>query len=155
MTSFGSGEKSVIYRLDIIFSTTHVAQLMVSKSTSSARGIFVGIRGGISEEVYQTSYHVRKLKNGNGWLFLCDTWSRYLEKLQFILTKTCQISNLRSQNVSIEILSDLVWKDVAEFSDNFFHFQYATLEMFKRALNNYSVLKLRFFNQHPHFCNLL
>ena len=31
MTSFGSGEKSVIYRLDIIFSITHVAQLMVSK----------------------------------------------------------------------------------------------------------------------------
>ena len=31
MTSFDSGEKSVIYRLDIIFSTTHVAQLMVSK----------------------------------------------------------------------------------------------------------------------------
>ena len=31
MTSFGSGEKSVIYRLDIIFSVTRVAQLMVSK----------------------------------------------------------------------------------------------------------------------------
>ena len=31
MTLFGSGEKSVIYRLDIIFSITHVAQLMVSK----------------------------------------------------------------------------------------------------------------------------
>ena len=31
MASFGSGEKSVIYRLDIIFSITHAAQLMVSK----------------------------------------------------------------------------------------------------------------------------
>ena len=66
-----------------------------------------------------------------------------------------QISNLRNQDVSKEILSDLVRKDVAEFSDKFSHFQYATLEMFKAALNNYSMLKLRFFNQHPHFCNVL
>ena len=29
-------------------------------------------------------------------------------------------------------------------SDKFSHFQYATLEMFKAALNNYSMLKLRF-----------
>ena len=31
MALFGSGEKSVIYRLDIIFSIAHVAQLMMSK----------------------------------------------------------------------------------------------------------------------------
>ena len=31
MTSFGSGEKSVIYRLDIIFSITHLVQFMVSE----------------------------------------------------------------------------------------------------------------------------
>ena len=62
-----------------------------------------------------------------------------------MLTETRQqISNLRSQDVSKEILTDLVRKDVAEFSDKFFHFQYATLEMFKGALNNYSMLKLRF-----------
>ena len=72
-----------------------------------------------------------------------------------MLTETRQISNLRSQYVSKEILSDLVRKNVAEFSDKFFHFQYATLEMFKGALNNYSVLQLRFFNHHPHFCNVL
>ena len=78
-----------------------------------------------------------------------------MEKLQFMLMETRQISNLRNQDVSKEILSDLVRKDVAEFSDKFSHFQYATLEMFKAALNNYSVLKLRFFNQHPHFCNVL
>ena len=47
----------------------------------------------ISEEGCQTSYHVRKLKNGNGWLFLCDTWARCLEKLQFMLMETPQISN--------------------------------------------------------------
>ena len=128
---------------------------MCQRSTCSARGIFVDIRRGISEERYQTSYHVRKLKNGNGWLFLCDTWLRYLKKLQFMLTETRQISNLRSQDVSKEILSDLVRKNVAEFSDKFFHFQYATRDMCKGALYNYSMLKLRFFNQHPHFCNVL
>ena len=41
-----------------------------------------------------------------------------------------------------EVLSDLVRKDVPKFS----HFQYRTLEiLIKAALNNYSVLKLRFF----------
>ena len=115
----------------------------------------MNIRGGISKEGYQTSYHVRKLKNGNGSLFLYDTWSRYLEKLQFMLTEMRQISNLRSQDVSTEILLDLLRKDVAELSDKFSHLQYASLEMFKRALNNYSILKLCFFNQHPHFCNIL
>ena len=63
----------------------------------------------------------------------CDTWLRYLKKLQFMLTETRQISNL-SQDVSKEILSDLVRKNVAEFSDKFFHLQYATLEMFKGVL---------------------
>ena len=115
--------------------------------------MFVDIRRGISEERYQTSYHVRKLKNGNGLLFLCDTWLRYLKKLQFMLTETRKISNL-CQDVSQEILSDLVMKNVAEFSDKFFHFQYATLEMFKGALNNYTMLKL-LFNQHPPLCNVL
>ena len=61
-----------------------------------------------------------------------------------MLTETRQISNLRSQDVSKEILSDLVRKNVAKFSDKFFHFQYATWEMCKRALNNYSLLKFRF-----------
>ena len=70
-----------------------------------------------------------------------------------MLTKTRQISNL-SQGVSKEILSDLVRKNVVEFSDKFFHFQYATLEMFKGVLNNYKILKLHF-NQHPPFCNVL
>ena len=104
---------------------------MCRRSTCSARGIFVDIHRGISEERYQISYSFRKLKNGNGRLFLCDTWLRYLKKLQFMLTETRQISNLRSQDVSKEILSDLVRKNVAEFSDKFFHFQYATREMCK------------------------
>ena len=72
-----------------------------------------------------------------------------------MLTETRQISNLRSQDVSMEILSDLVRKNVAEFSDKFLHFQYATRDMCKGALYNYSMLKLRFFNQQPHFCNVL
>ena len=124
---------------------------MCQRSTCFARGIFVDIRRGILEERYQTSYHVRKLKNSNGWLFLCDTWLRYLKKLQFMLTETHQISNLRSQDVSKEVLSDLVRKNAAEFSDKSFHFQYATLEMLKGALNDYSMLKL-LLNQHPPFC---
>ena len=66
-----------------------------------------------------------------------------------MLTETRQIPNLRSQELSKEILLNLVRKDVAEFSDKFLHFQYATLEMFKGALNNYSMLKLRsFINTH-------
>ena len=62
-----------------------------------------------------------------------------------MLPESRQISNLRSQDVSMEILSNLVRKNVAEFSDKFFHFQYATREMCKEALNNYSMLKLRCF----------
>ena len=62
-----------------------------------------------------------------------------------MLTETHEISNLRSQDVSKEILSDLVRKNVAEFSYKFFHFYYATREMCKGTLNNYSELKLRFF----------
>ena len=71
-----------------------------------------------------------------------------------MLIETHQISNLRSQDASKEILSDLVRKNVAKFSDKFFNFQYATQEMVKEALNNYSMLKL-LFNQHPPFCNVL
>ena len=78
-----------------------------------------------------------------------------MEKLQFMLTEMHQISNLRSQDVSMMILSDLVRKDVAEFIDKFSHFQYAVLEIFKAALNNYSMLKSCSFNPHPHFCNAL
>ena len=52
-------------------------------------------------------------------------------------TETPQISNLRSQDFSTEILSDLVRKDVSEFNDKFYHFQYATLEMFKGSFYNY------------------
>ena len=96
---------------------------MCQRSTCSVRGIFVDVGRGISEERYQTSYHVRNLKNGNGWLFLCDTWLTYLKKLQFMVTETHQISNLRSQGVSEEILSDLVRKMLPSLK--FFHFQYA------------------------------
>ena len=53
-----------------------------------------------------------------------------------MLTDMRQISNLRMR------------KNVAEFRVKLSHFQYATWEMCKGALNNYSMLKLRFFNQH-------
>ena len=45
------------------------------------------------------------------------TLGRDMDKLQFMPTETRQISNLRSQDVSKEILSDLVRKDLTEFSD--------------------------------------
>ena len=61
---------------------------------------------------------------------------------------------LEEPRCSKEILSDLSRKNVAECDDQLFHFQYATLEMFKGALNNYSMLKL-LFNQHPPFFNVL
>ena len=52
---------------------------------------------------------------------------------------TRQISNLRSQDVSKEILSDLRRKDVAEFNDKFYHFQYATLAMFNAKITFFSL----------------
>ena len=60
-----------------------------------------------------------------------------------------QISNLRSQDASKEILSDLVRKDVAEFNDKFYHFQYAVLERFKGAFNNLFNTKITFFSSTP------
>ena len=60
----------------------------------------------------------------------------------------------RRMEISKKMLLDIVRKNVVEFSDKFFHFQYATLEMFKGALNNYSMLKL-LFKQHPPSCNAL
>ena len=58
MALFGSGEKSVIYRLDIIFSIAHVAQLMVSKMNFSASGLLVNIRRGIPN--FMTRQEVKK-----------------------------------------------------------------------------------------------
>ena len=40
-----------------------------------------------------------------------------------MLTETRQISNLRSQDISKEILLDLVKKNIAVFTDKFFHFK--------------------------------
>ena len=47
-----------------------------------------------------------------------------------MLKETGQISNLKSKDVSKEILLDLMRENVTEFSDKFFHFQYTTLEKF-------------------------
>ena len=49
-----------------------------------------------------------------------------------MLTETHQISNLKSQGVSEEILSDLVRKNVAKFK--VFPFPVCTWEMCKEAL---------------------
>ena len=44
-------------------------------------------------------------------------------------TEKCQISNFGSEDFSKEILTDLFRKDVAEFNNMFYHFEYATMEM--------------------------
>ena len=59
-------------------------------------------------------------------------------------TETRQISNLRSEDISKGIQSDLVRKDVTDFNDKFYHFQNATPEMFEGASTNYSMLISRF-----------
>ena len=43
-------------------------------------------------------------------------------ELQFMLMEMREILNWRNQDVSKEILLDLVRKDVAEFNDKFYHF---------------------------------
>ena len=50
--------------------------------------------------------------------------------MQFISYEN-KILNLSCEDVSMEILSDLVRKNVAEFSVKFFYFQYATREKCK------------------------
>ena len=121
-------KKCVIYRLDIIFIITHVVQLMVSKINFFCQRDICRYPGDLQREICR--------------LFVCDTQLRCPEKLQFMFTETRQISKLRNQDVSMEILSGLLRKDVAELSNKFSHFHYATLKMFKAALNNYSRLKL-------------
>ena len=78
-----------------------------------------------------------------------------LEEIAVHVYENASNFKLVEPRCSTEILSDLVRKDAAEFSDKFSHFQYATLQMFKMSLNDYSMLKLRFFNKHRHFCNVL
>ena len=147
MTSFQLRRiKCVIYRLDTIFSKTQVAQLMVFKTNFCLRDI----RSANSNAI--PCPEVKKWQ----WLIV-SMWHLvhiYLEKLQ-MHTEVSQISNLRSLDVSKEILPDLVREDVAKFNNKFYHFQDAALEMFKGTFRNYSVLKLRFFHQHSYFCSVL
>ena len=139
--------KCVIYRLDIILSITRVAQLMVSKSISSVRGIFVDIRRGISVEGYQTCKEAKK------WQLLIVSMWHLIDISGYIAVYAYgNASNFKLRKIE-EILSDLVRKHVVEFSDKFSHFQYATQAMFKGALSNYSMIKLLFFLINTHFCN--
>ena len=57
------------------------------------------------------------------------------EEIAVYAYRNASISDLMNQDVSKKILSDLVRKNVTEFSDDFFHFQYATREMCKGVLN--------------------
>ena len=70
--TLGSGEKSVIYRLDIIFSITRMSDNLFCQRD---------IHRGILVERFQTSHPIRKLKNGNVWLFLCDNLVEISEEI--------------------------------------------------------------------------
>ena len=123
---------------------------MCQRSTCSVRGIFVDIRRGTLEERYHTSYHVRKLKK---WQWLIVSMRHLVEiseeNRSLCLWKGVKFQTWRSQDVSKETLSDLVRKNVAQFSDKFFHFQYAAWKMCKGALNNHLMLKLHFLKSAP------
>ena len=113
--------KCVIYRLDIIFSKTCVVQLMLSQ-----------IKFFCQRDIHSANSNFIPGQEVDRWqllMFLCDTWSRYLEKLQFMHMETRQILNWASEDVSKEKLSELVRKAIAEFNDKFYHFENATQEM--------------------------
>ena len=142
------GKKCVIYRLDIIFRITHVPKIKLFCQRDIRRYSYRDIGRKIPNfipcqevEKWQwlivSMWHLFEVSEDNASL------TDILRDMR-CLTETHQISNLKSQDISIEILSDLVRKNVAEFSDKFLRFQYATREMCKGSLNNYSLLKLRF-----------
>ena len=92
------GKKCVIYRLDIIFSITHVSKINLFCQRDirryRLRDIWRKIPNFIPcQELVKWEWLIVSL-----WHLLT-----YLKKLQFMLTETRQISNLRSQDVSKEI----------------------------------------------------
>ena len=76
----------------------------------------------------------QEVENGNGWWFLCDTCRHILRNCSL-----CMFVHAVFPYKCIRFEFD-----VAEFNDQFYHFHYATPEMFKGTFNNYSVLKLHF-----------
>ena len=108
--------KCVIYKLDITFiSKNHATQLLVPK-----------IKFLSQRDILRTNLNFVPCEKVKIAMSLCDTSSRYCEKLHFMHTemRTHQASNLRIQDVSKKILSDLLRNDVAKLNDKFGHFQY-------------------------------
>ena len=94
----------MIYRLDIIFSATHMAQSMVSKINFFCQR---DIRKGIPNFI--PCQEVEK------WQWLIFSMRHLVEMSGEVAVYAYRnASNLRSQDVSKEILSDLERKDVAE-----------------------------------------
>ena len=131
------GEESIIYEWNIIFSKTCVALLMVSefnffcqKNNCSANLKFI-----LCQEVEQWQWLIVPM-----WQLVEISWE--IAVYAYRNTSNFKLEELRFPKI---ILSDLVRKDVTEFNDKFYHFQYATQETFKGPFKNYSVLKLRFF----------
>ena len=146
--NLAQGKKCVIYKLDIIFRITHVPKIKLFCQRDIRRYPYRDIGRKIANfipcqevEKWQwlivSRWHLFEVSENNASL------TDILRDMR-CFTETHQISNLRSQDISIEILSGLEMKNVSEFSDKFFRFQYATHELCKGALNNYSLPKLRF-----------
>ena len=105
-------KKCVIYRLDIIFSATHMAQSMVSK-----------IQFFCQRDICR--YPQRDIRKGIPNFTPCqevEKWQWLIFSMRHLVEMSGEVavyayrnaSNLRSQDVCKEILSDLERKDVAE-----------------------------------------
>ena len=65
-----------------------------------------------------------------------------------MLTETRQILNLRAQDISKEIPSYLLKKNVPEFSDKFFHFQYDDITYFSIRTHTFAMYLRNFCHQY-------
>ena len=135
----------MICTLYIIFSKSCVVQLIVLKINFFYQRDIRKVKSN-----FISCQEIEKCQ----WLII-SMWQLVEISWEIAVYAVGNVSNfLKSQGVSKEILSDLVRKDVAKFSEKFYYFQCSTLEMFKGTFSNYSVLKL-FFHQHSDFCHVL
>ena len=110
----------VIYRLDITFIKIHVAQFLLPEGDICSANI--------------CNLNFLPCQEVEKWQWLVFIW-HLIEKF----LKICSLYIRKTSNLKLRR------EDVAGFKDKFYHFQYATLEMFNEAFNNSSMLKLRFF----------
>ena len=124
--------KCVIYMIDIIFSKTHMAHLMVSKINFFCQR---DIRSANSNFIPCQENEKWQRLIVSMWHLIEISWDTVF---QFMHTETGQISHLRSQDVSKNIPSDLVRKD-------------ATIQDTKQHISSYNCPKMSIFFYLPHF----